>query len=177
MTESNEYRYESFLKLYRANEKHIFRFILALLPNYSAAEDVMQDTMLVMWKKFDQYEAGTNFAAWGMQIGRFAVMQFQRKVQSGIVCFDSNALEKIIEHEEVLREKEDAYSEALEECVKHLKEKSKRIISLRYVDNMKIVDIALKIEKTLNSTYQAMSRIHQSLLKCVMQRLRQEETL
>lgn len=175
MSESNEYRYESFLKLYRANEKHIFRFILALLPNYSVAEDIMQDTMLVMWKKFHQYEPGTNFAAWGMQVGRFAVMQFQRKIRSGIVRFDSNALEKIIEHEAVLREKEDAYSEALEECVKQLKEKSKRIISLRYVDNMKIVDIAVKIGKNLNSTYQTVSRIHQSLMKCVVQRLGQEE--
>lgn len=175
MSESKEHKYETFLKLYRANEKHIFRFILALLPNYSAAEDIMQDTMLVMWKKYDQYEAGSNFAAWGMQIARFAVLQFHRKVRSGVVRFDSLTLDKIIEHQEVLCEEENAYSEALEECIKHLKEKSRKIISLRYVDNMKIVDIALKMGKTLNSTYQTVSRIHQSLLKCVVQKLGREE--
>lgn len=175
MTESNEYKYKSFLKLYQSNEKHIFRFILSLLPNYSAAEDVMQDTMLVMWKKFDQYKPDTNFAAWGMQIGRYAVMQFQRKVRSGIVRFDSKALENIIKNKNILADKEDSYSEALEDCIKQLKKTSKRIISLRYVDNMKIIDIASLIGKTLNSTYQSVSRIHHSLLHCVEQKLEQEE--
>lgn len=177
MSESQEKKYESFLKLFRANEKQIFRFILTLLPNYSAAEDVMQDTMLVMWKKYDQYSPNTNFSAWGRQIGRFAVFQYQRNAKSGFVCFDSNAMEKIIANDANQREKEGLYSEALEECIKLLERKNRKIISLRYVDNMKISDIAAKLEKTMNATYQMMFRIHRSLLQCIERRSTRKEML
>ncbi len=73
MLDSKEKDCEQFLKLFKANEERIYRLILALAPNYTVAEEIMQDAMLVMWRKFDRFESGTNFAAWGMQISRFLV--------------------------------------------------------------------------------------------------------
>ena len=171
MTESKEQKYESFLMLYQTNEKHIFRFILALLPNYAVAEDIMQETMLVMWKKYDQYKQGTSFAAWGMQIARFSVLQFHRKNKHGVVRFDSEILDKIVEHEIVKKTNETEYFDALKECTQKLAGNSKEMISLRYVESMKVVDIAKKVGKSLDATYQIMSRLHRSLLACVEQKI------
>lgn len=177
MRDSRDQNYESFLKLYRDNENRIFRYILAILPNYAAAEDIMQDTMLVMWRKYDQYEAGSSFAAWGMQIARFGVLNYFRKNKSGIVCFDSEVIDNITRHEDSKASDDGVYQEALKVCMEHLPEKSRDIISLRYVESLKVMDIALRIENTVHATYKIMSRIHHALLNCIERKLAKGEVV
>jgi len=63
-------RYKEFLRLLMANQHRIFGFIFALVPDMEAAEDLQQETMLVMWEKYREFKPGTNFAAWGIQIAR-----------------------------------------------------------------------------------------------------------
>ncbi len=58
-------RGERFMRLLLANQQRIYGLILALVPNWNDADDIMQETSAVMWAKFDDYEAGTDFAAWG----------------------------------------------------------------------------------------------------------------
>lgn len=171
MSELKDQNYEQFLKLFRTNEGRIFRFILTLIPNYSSAEDLMQDTMLVMWRKFSQFEAGTSFAAWGMQIARYHILKFHRKERPGVVHFDSKALVNILEHENGMDHKEDEYLEALGECTEKLQDKSKKLISHRYQDGMKVLDIAMKLGCTVQATYKAISRLHYYLLTCVEQKV------
>lgn len=177
MSNQKDEKYESFLKLYRVNESFISRYILALCPKYSAAEDIVQETMLVMWRKYDQYEAGTNFVAWGMQIARYCVSGYYRKERSRIVHFDNEALENISQHRNYVHSNQEAYLDALDECTKDLPENSKKMIRLRYVENMKVTNIALKLEKTLSSTYKVMSRIHHALLICIERKLTKGEII
>jgi RNA polymerase sigma-70 factor (ECF subfamily) len=171
MGDLRDQNYESFLKLYRESENKIFRYILALLPNYAASEDIMQDTMLVMWRKFDQYRAGSSFTAWGMQIARFNVLHYRRKHKSGAVCFDSQTIDNITRHETSKGSDDRAYQEALRRCMERLPDKSRDIVSLRYVENMKVVDIALRMGKTVQAAYKMMSRIHHALLNCIENKL------
>jgi RNA polymerase sigma-70 factor (ECF subfamily) len=167
-------KYERFLRLYQANQDRIFRFIVALLPNYSAAEDVMQDTMLVMWRKFDQFEPGTHFAAWGMQIARYNIATYYRKAESGIMRFDDAALQHILEQQEQFEPVKDQYLEAMEGCLKQLQAESREMLSLRYNENMKISEIAEKIGRPLQAIYKRFSRIHHALYECIERTLRAE---
>ena len=56
-----------FLDLLMRNQKRIYNFILLLVPNYSDADDLMQETVSVMWSKFDSYEPGYSFYGLGHQ--------------------------------------------------------------------------------------------------------------
>lgn len=134
----------------------------------------MQDTMLVMWRKFGQFIEGTNFAAWGTQIARFNITKYYRTAQPGVVRFDDEALGNILEQEAEFGLSEDRYLEALETCVRKLQAGSREILSLRYTENMKITDIAEKIGKPLQTIYKNFSRIHHSLYECIERRLRSE---
>ena len=42
-------------------------------------EDVFQAANLVLWRKFDQFEPGTNFFAWACQIIRYEVLKYREK--------------------------------------------------------------------------------------------------
>ncbi len=60
-----------FLRLFVQHQQEIYAYILTLVPHIHDADDLFQEGTAVMWKKFDQFESGTNFAAWGVKVMRF----------------------------------------------------------------------------------------------------------
>ncbi|PQJ27627.1 hypothetical protein BSZ32_03355 [Rubritalea profundi] len=48
-------------------------YIISLMPGASGAEDVLQETNLVLWEKRAKFEQGTNFRAWVCAIARLEV--------------------------------------------------------------------------------------------------------
>jgi hypothetical protein len=53
-----------FLELYSHNYPRLQYYLMSLLPTADDAADVLQETSLVLWRKFAAYETGTNFFAW-----------------------------------------------------------------------------------------------------------------
>ena len=86
---------EAFMRLFLQSERRILGFILSLVPNLSDAEDLLQETCSIMWNKFEQFENGTDFVAWGISIARYRVLTFRRKVGTRRVCFNEKLLHQI----------------------------------------------------------------------------------
>ena len=47
---------QRFLSLFLRSEREIFRYVAALVPNVADAEDIVQQTALALWEKFDSYD-------------------------------------------------------------------------------------------------------------------------
>jgi DNA-directed RNA polymerase specialized sigma24 family protein len=58
-------------------------FVLSLAPDFSAADDVLQETFLVVTRKAAESEPGTNFFAWARRIATFKVLALARDRQRG----------------------------------------------------------------------------------------------
>jgi RNA polymerase sigma-70 factor (ECF subfamily) len=160
-------QYEHFLQLFRKNEERIFGFILKLLPNFSLAEDIMQDTMMIMWRKFDDFEEGSCFAAWGMQIARYKVMEFhQQNKRHLVVHFNDEILTRLTADNSPGRTK-NRYLEALHGCVDKLKEQNKEIVMLRYLKEMSSKQISQQMGVSTNVIYKNIAKIHYVLQECV----------
>ena len=56
-------RHAEFLRLYTKYQHRILSYIFVLVPNRTDAEDLLQDTAVLLWAKFDEFESGTDFAA------------------------------------------------------------------------------------------------------------------
>lgn len=56
----------------------LFRAAVRLLLDHGKASDAVQETYLIAWKSFDQYERGTNCRAWLFQI-LFNVVRHERR--------------------------------------------------------------------------------------------------
>jgi RNA polymerase sigma-70 factor (ECF subfamily) len=166
-------RYEGFLSLFRTNEDRIFGFILTFLPNLARAEDILQETMIIMWRKFGEFESGTNFGAWGIKIARFNLYKYHRSEQSNIVHFDSDVLDVISRNvADVEEATTNSHIDALLHCFEKLEKKSKQIILLRYENNCGVPEISKKIGRPLRDTYRILSRIQHALQKCTVQTMK-----
>ena len=59
---------QRFLSLFLRSEREIFRYVAALVPNVTDAEDIVQQTALALWEKFHAYEPGPAIHALGLPV-------------------------------------------------------------------------------------------------------------
>src|SRR5262245_29268826 len=69
------------MRLVTQNQSQLHGYLYALMHNMADTEDVLQDTILVLWRKFDQFVPGTNFLHWALKTARFEALKFQRTMR------------------------------------------------------------------------------------------------
>lgn len=165
---------QKFLGYYVQNQKRIHGYILSVTSNWSDAEDILQDSTTLMWQKFDQFEEGTNFASWGIQIAKYKILEHRRKHKKQI-DISEEVFEELLEQAEQSQDKYGSTQNALERCLKKLSVNDYKLVQMRYMQNNSIKDMALKLERPVHGLYKVMARIHSSLLLCVRGQIKTEE--
>ncbi len=172
MTEHHEKQeYEDFLRLILENKSRIYGYILRLIPNRVVAEDLMQETTLVMWEKFAQFEMGTNFSAWGIQIARLKILQYRNTARKSPIYFSQDVFDSLAGSAEKEPSCDKDKTNALGNCLKKLSKRDHKLIQLRYSEKQKIKDIAKDLQWPLSRTYKLMAKIHYLLKECIEKRL------
>jgi len=69
---------QRFLSLFLRSEREIFRYVAALVPNVSDAEDIVQQAAMALWEKFDAYDPNQPFTPWAC---RFALNKARQWVE------------------------------------------------------------------------------------------------
>lgn len=169
---------EEFAGLYSAHEFQLFSYVLALTGNLSAAEDVFQETCVVMWQKFADFEVGTNFAAWARKIAYHMVMRYHRQTGRQRLFLDDAFVERISAVRSNRTIVRDSRSEALQKCMAKLRPRDRELLACRYgEERLSIKDVAEKLGRPANTVYKALRRVRGSLLECVRRTLLQGECL
>jgi RNA polymerase sigma-70 factor (ECF subfamily) len=83
---------DQFVELITQHRGAMFGYILALVHNNADAEDLLQQTCLVLWRKFDQYDSAGNFVHWANKIAQYEVQNFFRLKGRDHVVFGSDLL-------------------------------------------------------------------------------------
>jgi RNA polymerase sigma-70 factor (ECF subfamily) len=166
---------ETFICLLTANHKRIYGFIRAIVPHLSDADDIMQETVMTMWRRFSEFQPGTNFAAWGIAVAKFRIQKFRSR-SGGRMVFSDEALEQVLSQYTVAMRDLDARIEALEQCLAQLKERDRRMVRMRYEQNLRADSMAEHVGLSTHAIYKAMARIHSMLLRCMRRRIGGWET-
>lgn len=166
-TEDCDDRVAEFLDLYTNHYPRLQFYVMALLPTANDASDVLQETSLVLWRKFDSFELGTNFFAWACKIARFQVMKYRERQGRAARLFDSSLLEKLADE----ASEEDVVVgvplQALENCLGKLSELDRSLIRRRYQPGTSVQQLAADIGRTANSLSKSLGRIRHALLECI----------
>lgn len=71
-----------FAELFKASFRTLWAIAVGIVRDPALAEDVVQDAAIVALGKLDQYQPGSNFAAWMAQMVRFVALNQSRKTRS-----------------------------------------------------------------------------------------------
>lgn len=163
-----------FLGLLMRYQTRIHTYILYQVPNRSDAEDILQDTIVVMLDKFSEYKEGTNFFAWGITIARYKIMSFKQKNRSSKLVFDDSLMDLFEQEGAANLDSFQEESEALRRCIQKLPSRHKQYLLLRYEQSLSYREIGRQIAISMQAVYKTMTRIHIVLLNCVRLNLRED---
>lgn len=164
-----------FMRLLFENDRRIYAYIYVLVPNQAEADDVFQDTLSIMWEKFDTFRPGLDFGAWGIGVAYNMIRNYRRKKYRSRLHLEED-IENLLEQEvKQSINNLDQRIEALHECLSHLNQQDRRIIQLRYQENLSVKEIAARIGVTIKVIYKRISQTSGILLRCVRKTLVEQE--
>ena len=159
-------RQAEFVRLLTQYSSRIFGFVLALCVNRADAEDVFQNTSVVLWEKFDTYQPGSNFFAWACRIAYFEAL-YDRRKSSRVRTLSEEAWQALAADALAVSEDKEESQEALSECLEKLSAADRDLLHQKYFLQRSVAEIAESCSKSIHSIYRALSRLHDNLLECV----------
>ena len=168
---------EQFLKLFMENQKRIYLHILMQTLNNADADDLMQETVTVLWRKYSQFQPGSNFRAWACRIADNLVKNFRKKQAQSKLQFSDAILEGVASRCAGGFDDIDQRVEKLKGCLARMSKRDQQLIQLRYEQDLRVGEISRRVDRPVQGLYQAFSRIHNTLLQCVRRALASQERI
>ncbi len=136
---------DDFVRLTAKHQRSIYWYILALLPHLHDADEVFQETNIVLWRKFEQFELGTNFLAWACRVARWEVFRYCDKHKRDVANFSDVLGADLTPDELAAVGTADRVFSALDECLSHLKSRDRELVYLRCLHGATVKAIAEKV--------------------------------
>ncbi len=158
-------------QLFVRHHGQLAAFAMTLWPDFSRADDVMQEVFLTVTAKAREFSLGTSFLAWSRAIVRFKVIEMRRS--AGLKSPSSQMLDSLTAACPDEWGGEDQLA-ALTKCLGQLAPKAREIISLRYQREHSPPEIAGLLSRSVNSINVALSKARAALRQCMDQQLSSE---
>ena len=165
--------HERFIALFSQSQPDIRRYIYSLCQNMDDMEDILQETSLALWRKFDQYDNKQPFLNWAFRFAYYEVMKFREKRKKRhSLCEDTLKIlaEEHGDNLEIIK----AQRKVLNQCVAKLPEHEKELVELRYGKQMTVKTINEMFKESGKKIYRAFERIREKLFRCVDMTLSEE---
>lgn len=171
MTDSDERR-ERILRAAFDCREDLIAYAWSLIGNYSAAEDAVQEGMLVVVKKYEQFEEGTSMLAWCRSIVRIETLRAKQRYRRERTLAErvlDDAIDAAFDEFQVsrVREDRDIRRDALGHCFEQLSERGRIVLRARFVDDLGYPQIGQRLEMTIEAVRKALFRSKKQLRECV----------
>ena len=157
--------------------EQLLAYAWSLLGNRAAAEDAVQEAMLVVVKKFGQFEEGTSLLAWCRSIVRIEVLRAKQRHQrerSFAQRLLDDAVDAAFQEFQESRSSDERRNrrDALDVCVEQLSANGKRVLSARFVDNLAYSQIGEQLGMSIEAVRKSLFRSKNQVRTCVESKLR-----
>lgn len=165
---------QRFLSLFLRSEREIFRYVATLVPNISDAEDIVQQTAIALWEKFEAYDPAQPFTPWACRFALNKTRQWIERRQRWQALLEAGLAEELAQRREELRPEIEFRLKHLEGCLQKLREDDRSLVEGFYFHRASIEKLAQTSGRTVAAAYKALQRIRHALLMCVEQAAKPE---
>jgi RNA polymerase sigma-70 factor (ECF subfamily) len=163
-------RKADFTRYLAADQARLYGYIHSLVPDIHDADDLYQQTALVLWNKFAEFDRERGFFAWACGVARGEVANFVRRRlrQRLYLCADVNLL--LVEaHAEMTDQDQDDRRVALSQCVQKLPSADRELLTECYREGEGVHAAASRRSRSTHSVYNSLRRIRKALFDCINQ--------
>lgn len=160
-------RCDIFVQLLAAHERRLGSFVLALVPNWSDAEDIIQETKLRLWEQFETYDSKKDFGTWACAIARYQVLTFRTRSARSRVLFSQELVDRLSQEFTQTDAEPDVRLVFLEECVKKLSQWQRNLLLRCCAADYSSQKVATQLGRKAEAIRQALLRIRRKLYRCI----------
>ena len=160
-----------FTQLWTEAQPAVAAYVRAIVRDSHTSKDIVQNTAVVLLRKFEQWDSEREFLPWALGFAKFEVLAHRRDVARNRLMFDDALLDAITETWPQAMADLNREQSALHDCLETLAPKAREIVRLRYFDELKMTQVAKHVGSTAGAARIALMRIRRQLLDCVNRRL------
>jgi RNA polymerase sigma-70 factor (ECF subfamily) len=175
MAKMDNDRQEQFARAFLQYQDRVYAHIVLMLPNRHDAEDVFQQTSLVLWKKWEEFDRGGDFLCWACGIAHNEVRNFLRHRGRDRMVLSDKLLNNLADVR--LREQPllDRRQSLLADCIKRLDFAAREMLERCYAAGSSMKAVARQFRTTPNALYLRLRRIRRELMECIEQQAGKED--
>ena len=158
---------KAFTQALAGHQGRLRGYILSLVADSATADDVLQETNIILCKKAAEYEPGTSFRAWALRVAHFQVLRHRRDKARDRLHFDDELLDQLETEADRETQRYEARRRALLHCLRKLSSQQRRVIVERYLEARAVQEIASGLGRTPNAISLVLFRARQNLADCV----------
>ena len=168
-------RREEFVRLFQQHERGLYGYILSLIPNVAEADEVSQDTNLLLWKEFNRSDPIRDFGAWARTIAYYQVLAHRKATSRERLQFDSELLDVLADRAAARWDELVARQSYLMDCLSQLSEVKQQVIRLYYRFEMTAKAIAEQLGRKVAAVEKTLVRSRVALHDCIDTAMRRED--
>jgi RNA polymerase sigma-70 factor, ECF subfamily len=158
---------QRFLSLFLRSEREIFRYVAVLVPNVTDAEDIVQQTAMALWEKYDDYDPALPFTPWACRFALNKAHQWIERRQRWQALLERGLAEELAQRRQELQPEFELRLKHLEGCLGKLPEGQRSLVEGYYYERASIETLAQRSGRSEAASYKMLQRIRQALLACV----------
>ena len=115
--------HEAFLRLFSRFEGNLRAFVASLVPTWDGVDEVMQESSVVLWRKFYQFDSKgeeSSFLNWAFMIARYEVLKYRRRMATDRLRLSDDVFDLLADEAADVAEQQREREQALRQCVQRL---------------------------------------------------------
>jgi RNA polymerase sigma-70 factor (ECF subfamily) len=148
--------------------------VFSAVPHFADAADVVQQVALTVTRRFEEYDDRRPFVAWALWLAKSRIADHWRKAGRSRVVFSDEVLDRMADALVERQPERSARQEALEHCIGKLPAKSRKLLDLRYTEELPVEQMAQAVGSTPGSVRVLLHRVRSLLAECIELQLAKE---
>jgi RNA polymerase sigma-70 factor (ECF subfamily) len=156
-----------FLRRFTQAQPALRRYVLAHVPDFHQAEDVLQEAAVVLWDRRAEFDPSRSFEAWAFGVARNKLLHSRRAAAVRREVLTPELSEQVAARLAELAPAFEQRRGRLRDCVRRLAERARAVVELRYDRGLSTEEIAGNTGDSVNAVRILLCRVRRTLARCL----------
>lgn len=165
---------ENLIVLLTQHQEQLFRYIFSLVPSEADARDILQETSVALFRKFDQYDATRPFLPWAYRFAYLQVQKHREKSARSPLLFSEDVIDLITNERAHIEPQLDERLRLLDGCLQKMTPQDKELVTSRYALRQSAEEMMSRFSLSRRTLFRNLELLRQRLHECVTRQLQSE---
>lgn len=174
MSSESAPRTENLVLLLTQHQELLFRYIFSLVACEADARDILQETSLALYRKFEAYDASRPFLPWAYRFAYLQVQKHREKSAKSPLLFSEDVMDLLAHDRERIEPELDQRLQLLDGCLAKLTPQDKELVTSRYAMRQGAEEMMQRFAMSRRTLFRNLELLRQRLHDCVTRQLQSE---